>query len=119
MMYVTLSEAKDHCRVDHDADDFDLMTKIQAASSMVKGYLKTASAYEPQRDDDDDPILDSNGYPEVALDSSGNKTVRYEVRAATLILVQKLYDQEYEFNAGYLPDEVVSILYPLRDPALA
>ena len=118
-MYITLCDAKDHCRVDHDNDDIDLTIKIQAASAMVKNYLKSASAYEPMRDDDDTPILDSNGYPEVMVDSSGYKAVRYEVRAATLILVQKLYDQEYEFNAGYLPDEVVSILYPLRDPALA
>lgn len=116
MMYVSLCDAKSHCRVDHDDDDIDLLGKIEAASSMVKNYLKSASPYEPERDANDDPIYDSND--ELLIDESLN-SVRYEVKAATLILVQMLYDQTYEFRPGYLPDPVQAILYPLRDPALA
>ena len=117
MMYVTLQDAKDHCRIDHSYDDGDVAWKIDAASSMVKNYLKSVSPYEPSRNaETDTPLYDSNGF---AIKDEDLNVIRYEVRAATLILVQMLYDQEYEFKPGYLPDPVQAILYPLRDPALA
>ena len=116
MLYVSLADAKAHCRVTHDEDDSDIVSKIEAASSMVKSYLKNVSPLEPQRDADDTPLYDSSEYgiTDTTLDA-----VRYEVRAAVLILVQKLYDQDFVTEPGYLPTEVMSILYPLRDPTLA
>ena len=116
MLYVSLADAKSHCRVTHDEDDSDIVGKIEAASSMVKSYLKNVSPFEPQRDADDTPLFDSSGYSivDTTLDA-----VRYEVRAAVLILVQKLYDQDFNTEPGYLPTEVMSILYPLRDPTIA
>lgn len=116
MMYISLEEAKSHCRVDHDTDDSDIIGKIEAASSMVKNYLKDMSPYEPARDSEDNPTYDSNGDP---LTDEDLNAIRYEVRAATAILVQKLYDQTLDSMPGYLPNEVQAILYPLRTPTLA
>jgi hypothetical protein len=111
MMYVDLSQAKDHLRVDHDSEDMDIQLKILQASSLIKSYLKSASPYEPLMDGEDNPTLDSSGEP----------VARYEVQAATLVMVQYLYDRDLAgtMTPGYLPDAVVSMLYPLRDPALA
>ena len=124
MMYVTLERAKAHLNMDHDEDDPLITAYVQAASGAVKNYLKSASPYEVERDSNDDPILDSNGDPEYARDSSGDKIVSAEVQAATLLLIGHLYKDRDEnpdgaFEAGYLPKPVTALLYPLRDPALA
>lgn len=124
MKYVTLCLAKDHLKVDHDEDDFEIERKIEAASSMVKSYIKTTSPYEPARDANDDPVLDSAGYSEDAYTEDGELAVRYEVQAATLLLVQLMYDQTLHEryahgHGGFLPPEVSAILYPLRDPTFA
>lgn len=116
MLYVSLPDAKRHCRIDHDEDDVTILAYIEAASSMVKSYIKAVSPYEPTRDAYDTPLYDSNGF---SVDDTDLNAIRYEVRAAVLILVQRLYDQDYEFDPGYLPPEVTAILYPIRDPALA
>jgi hypothetical protein len=117
MMYVDLCQAKDHLRVDHDSEDMDIQLKILQASSLIKSYLKSASPYEPLRDGEDNPTLDSSGEPEF----EAPPLARYEVQAATLVMVQYLYDRDLAgtMTPGYLPDAVVSMLYPLRDPALA
>ena len=116
MLYVSLADAKTHCRVTHNEDDYDIIGKIESASSMVKNYLKSVSPFEPERDADDTPLYDSSGY---SITDESLDSVRYEVRAAVLILVQKLYDQELDTTPGYLPVEVQAILYPLRDPTIA
>jgi hypothetical protein len=122
LAYVTLAEAKAHCRVDFSDDDGQFALFIYAASAAVKNYLKNGSAYEPIRNDDDYPELDSDGWPEVFLDSDLDKTVRYEVKAAVLILIGEWYknreaEQGGDIGHGYLPGPVVNLLYPLRDPA--
>ena len=117
--FVSLAEAKAHLRVTHDMDDADIRLKLRAASGAIKNYMGEFSVYEPDRNADDDPLLDSNWEPVVAGETTGTKEVRWEVRAATLILMQKLYDQEYQFDPGHLPPEVTALVYPLRDPALA
>lgn len=115
MMYVTLDMAKDHLEVDHDERDDLITAYIEAASSAVKNYLKSASAYEPARDEDDNPLPDPVD-PE-------DREVRYEVRAAVLLMVGYLFrnrdeNPENAFVRGYLPAPVTALLYPLRDPAL-
>ena len=117
MLYVCLADAKAQCRVDHSEDDSMITSYIESASSMVKNYLKNVSPYEPERSVvDDTPVYDSNGY---SVKDDDLNDIRYEVKAAVLILVQMMYDQEYTFRPGYLPDPVQAILYPIRDPALA
>lgn len=124
MMYVTLERGKQHLNMDHDLDDVLITAYIGAASSAVKNYLKSASAYEVERDSNDDPIVDSSGDPTYVLDSSGDKVVKYEVQAATLLQLGFLYKDRDEnadgaYDMGYLPKPVMALLYALRDPALA
>lgn len=118
--YVTLGEAKFHLRVDFSDDDQAILLYIRSASAMIKNHLKEQSVYEPERNSDDDPHRDSNWFPIVA---DADKEVRYEVKAATLILIGRLYrDRENAGDgwlAGYLPPEVIAILAPIRDPAVA
>jgi hypothetical protein len=123
MMYVTLDRAKRHLNMDHDQDDVLIEAYIGAASNAVKNYLKSASPYEVERDSNDDPILDSSGYPTYIVDSSGDKQVKYEVQAATLLQIGFLYKDRDEnandaYDMGYLPKPVTALLYALRDPAL-
>lgn len=122
--YVTLERAKQHLNMDHNLDDTLIEAYVGAASEAVKNYLKSASAYEPERDSNDDPILDSSGDPVYAEDSNGDKIVRYAVQAAVLLMVGFLYKDRDEnpdsaFERGYLPRPVTALLYSLRDPALA
>lgn len=116
MMYISLLEAKAQCNVDHDEADTKLIGYIESASSMVKNYIKDVSPYEPARDNEDNPRFDSNDEP---LTDEDLNAYRHEVRAATAILVQKLFDQVLDSQPGYLPNEVQAILYPLRTPTIA
>jgi hypothetical protein len=122
MMYVTLERGKQHLNMDHNLDDVLIEAYIGAASSAVKNYLKSASPYEVERDSNDDPILDSSGDPNYIVDSSGDKVVKYEVQAATLLQLGFLYKDRDEnadgaYDMGYLPKPVMALLYPLRTPA--
>ncbi|MNO31427.1 Phage gp6-like head-tail connector protein [compost metagenome] len=124
MMYVTLERAKQHLNMDHDEDDNLITVYVQAASSAVKNYLKSASPYEVERDSNDDPVTDSNGDPEYVRDSNGDKVIAGAVEAAVLIMIGFLYKDRDEnpdtaFEQGYLPKPVTALLYPLRDPACA
>jgi hypothetical protein len=124
LQYVTLQQAKDHLRVDHDSEDNDITLKIVAASGAIKNYLKFSSPYEPMRDSNDTPLLDSNDIPILDEDSSGNPIVRWEVRAAVLMLLGIFYrdrdgQEMKDWAHGYLPAPITALLYPLRDPAIA
>lgn len=124
MEYVTLDRAKAHLGMDHDEDDTLISAYISAASGAVKNYLKSSSAYEVERDSNDDPIQDSNGDPEYVRDSSNDKVVALPVQQATLLLIGYFYKDRDEnpdgaFAQGYLPPPVTALLYPLRAPALA
>ncbi|MNJ68335.1 hypothetical protein D3C77_645750 [compost metagenome] len=108
--------------MDHDQDDVLIDAYVQASSEAVKNYLKSASAYDVERDSNDDPILDSSGDPIYAVDSNGDKIVRYAVQAATLLMVGFLYKDRDEnadgaYDMGYIPKPVMALLYPLRKPA--
>ena len=125
--YVTLEEAREHCRVDSTDLDDQLARLIQSASSAVKNYLKSAYPFQPELDSMGDIELDSSGNVIYAVDSAGDKIMRPEVKWATLILVAiGLTQTEGEagiinpqWSHGYLPTVVISLLYPLRTPAMA
>lgn len=121
--YVTLERAKQHLNMDHAEDDLLIEAYAQVASEAVKNYLKSASPYEVERDENDNPVTDSSGDPVYVEDSSGERVVRYTVTAATLLMVGFLYKDRDEnadgaYEQGYLPKPVTALLYPLRDPAL-
>ena len=115
-MLVSLTAAKKHLRVDHDDEDSDIELKVLAASAAVLDYLKSYATF-----------LDSEG--SVPQDSEGEpQGVPYQVQAATLLLLGDLYKNrepqgddvvDAQFGYGYLPRAVITLLYPLRDPALA
>lgn len=112
MMLVTLQQASDHLRRDTDADDNDLILKIEGASEAVAAYLKTAGMAS-FTDSAGDLILDSNG------DAVG---VPRQIQSATLLMVGHLYrdrdaDSDKAYEMGYLPRPVTALLFSLRDPA--
>lgn len=127
MMYVTLARGKQHLNMDHNEDDTLIASYIEAASSAVKNYLKSASPFEVERDSNDNPIRDSSGEPVYVVDSSGDRVPATVVQQATLLLLGIFYDQREgeagvinpQWVHGYLPTVVISLLYQLRDPALA
>lgn len=99
---VTLQEASGHLRRDlDDDDDADLTMKIEAASDAVMRYLE---------------------WTDVPAD------VPVAVKAAVLRLVGDMYVNREgstdsaiseQFGYGYLPANVLSLLYPLRVPSVA
>lgn len=101
--FVGLEEVKMLLRIDGDDDDATLGFLIEAASGAVSNYLKSAA----------DLYLGDDPAP-----------VPQEIKFATAFLVgvmRRNPDNEVEgsFEPGYLPPTVVSLLYPLRDPACA
>lgn len=117
--YVTLAEVKTQVRAPGSVDDTRLTLMLRAASEMVKNHLGKFSAYQGEREsNDDDYQLDSNFEPNIELDSAtGDRIVRNEVKMAVLLLVTRWYDGNTDsLPANRLPPEVEAILYPLRDP---
>ena len=107
MMLITPAQAIEHLRADTTEDDPDLLAKIQEASAIVLAYLKGASAGYFGEDGELIP-----------------SAVPFQVHAAVKLMLGYLYrnrdsDEEGDYEQGYLPKPVTSLLYPLRDPALA
>ncbi|MFA7105598.1 MAG: head-tail connector protein [Dysgonamonadaceae bacterium] len=104
---VSLERVKSALRIDGSDDDELLSVYIEAASAAVINYLKSQA----------EKLLD--------LDSGGNlpsgSIVPPEIEMATLILVGHWYREpdgnpDGAFAGGSLPQPVVTLLYPLRDP---
>lgn len=119
--YVTLDEQKEYSSILHTGKDDTIRLMIQAGSAAVKNYLGDFSPYEGEKNSDDDYHRDSNLEPDIWLDSDGSQNVKPEVRLAVLMYVDmKLQPHKYGAMAesgNYLPEPVVQLLYPLRDPA--
>lgn len=120
LAYITTDEQKAFSRIQHTALDSLIWSLIQGASVAVKNYLKDFSAYEGERDADDDYVVDSNYEPVIQLDANGDRVVKAEVKVAVMFQVHRwIHADKYPSDSmGYLCPEVTSILYPLRDPAL-
>ena len=119
--YVSLDEAKNQCRIgiSDTLHDDRLEQLIQSASVIVKNELGDFSAYEGQRNTDDDYVVDSNYEPEIQLDEDNNQVVKAEVKMAVLLLIDRFFNGNTEgFEHGKLPPEVTAILYPITDPVL-
>lgn len=102
---VSIEEASSHLRRDTDADDLDLLLKIEAASEAVLDYLQT----------DGLDWLDSDGYYQAPS----------RVKQAVLCLVGEFYREREgaqsdpipaQYGFGFMPRAVVALLYPLRKP---
>lgn len=124
MNLISLEEAKAHLLMDHSDDDTYIEAQVAAASGGVLNYLKGAPIGQPERDEQGAVVRDSNGDIVYMRDSSGDLIVRFEIKAATMLLLGHLYKDRDEnadgaFDAGYLPKPVTALLYPLRDPAVS
>jgi len=109
-MLISLEAAKADLQMDHAEDDEDITRKIQQASVIVMNYLKLPL----------DHYADSFGAIPTE-DSSNEPDVPHEVRAATTLMLRELYGdakQRTQWRPGYIPDAVMALLYPLRDPAI-
>lgn len=92
---VTLEEVKHHLRYDDDANDAALTMYIAAAESAIYRYI-------------DDEI---------------DTTAQGDIKTAALMLVgyfddNRNADKETPTNGNYLPQPVVSLLYPYRTPVI-
>ena len=110
-MLVTLDEGKLHLRVTHDADDDDIILKIEAASEAVLDYLDDAGLV----------YVDSTGVMQVSHSELPRK-----LKQATLLLLGDFYCEressqpKYEVGRDHdLQLAVVALLKPLRTPAIA
>lgn len=94
---VTVEEAKQHIRIDNDADDAWLEVFIPAISDAVMSWLKDEwRAYILATDADGNVLTDSAEVPIIALDSNGEATVKPRVKAAVLVELA----QQYRFRDG-------------------
>lgn len=105
VMLVDLETTKVRLRIDNDAEDDDLELLIRGASASVLAYLNYGLDYY------NDSTGEAVDVPEL-------------VQNAVLLLIGILYrdrdgEEADKWEQGYLPRPVTSILYPLRDPALA
>lgn len=96
-MIVDLEKAKQHLHIVDDNDDENIVTKLEQASAIVLDYLKV---------DEDTYSLDASPYVEAPKG----------VQAATLLVLENLYDRSDE---DPISNAVRSLLHRLRDPALA
>lgn len=94
MDFVTLAEAKLHCRADDSTDEDPWFeTMISAVSEAVSLWLK--DPWRPFLLSDD---LDTNGDPIPEVDSNGDPIVRKTVKAAVLVEIA----QQYRYREGTL-----------------
>lgn len=111
---VTTQMVKDRLHIEHTDDDGIIGGYIEAASAAVINYLKGSAA---ELLGVDSPADYSDSPPTIA-------NVPAAIATATIMLVGYWYrnpdsDPDKDFEMGYLPKPVMSLLYPLRDPALA
>ena len=119
MQFVSLDEARAHLRLDTEDEDGYVELLIQAASGAVYNYIRDS---RPEFFDSDNlPFEDYSGIAD---------GLPIEVKSATLLLLGYLYKDRdnnglYKTNTGgnfehgYLPRPVLSMLYRYRMPGLA
>jgi len=111
----TPEEAKHHIRIDGDDDDAWLNVMIPAVSQAVLLWLKDEwRACVLLTDSNGDVVTDSDGVPEVEIDSDG-PVVKPVVKAATLIELA----QQYRYRDGKDAGVVVGNGYTLGMGATA
>ncbi|MBN3756064.1 phage gp6-like head-tail connector protein [Paraburkholderia sp. Tr-20389] len=97
---VTIDQAKVWLRVDGTAMDADIELAIAGATASVYAYLKRP---EPYSESDPAPA----------------NVVQAIVLLAGMFIRDPDIADASSWQAGYPPSPVVSILYPLRDPAIS
>jgi hypothetical protein len=111
-MFVTLTQAKQHLRIDDTDSDTDLTLKIAQAEAIITDYLKVDEALLAGS-----PPAWTAGSP--LLWSDRDLAV---IQASVLLVLSALYDDEMNRTLGdYMATGGVIdlLLARLRDPALA
>lgn len=117
----TLAETKRALRIDDDDIilDSDIERLIDVSSEEVVAYLKS-KLIEIVTDPDASPPV-----TEIIMDLDASPPIiPHRVTQATIMLVGYLYrapdeNPGNEWTHGFLPQQVMSLLHQLRDPALA
>lgn len=95
--FVSIEDAKDHLRVDSDADDLWINLFISACSAAIISWLKDEwRCYVPVLDSNGDALEDSQGDTYPQLDINGNPIPKDQVKAAVLVEL----GQQYRFRDG-------------------
>lgn len=97
---VTIDDAKKWIRVDGSAMDADIELALAGATASVYAYLKRPAPYS-----EDEPPPEN--------------VVQAVVLLAGMFIRDPDIADHAAWMAGYPPAPIVSILYPLRDPALS
>jgi gp6-like head-tail connector protein len=111
-MFVTLTQAKDHLRIDDDDSDTDLTLKITQAEAIVTDYMHV----DPDLLEGSPPVWTS-GSP--LLWSARDLSV---IQASVLLVLSALYDDEMNRTLeDYMkPGGVIALLLArLRSPTFA
>lgn len=94
---VGMQDARDHLRIDNDADNSWLMMWIPAISQAVMTWLKDEwRAYVPATDDEGNVLFDSSDEPILEEDGDGEPIPKPIVSAAVLVELS----QQYRFRDG-------------------
>lgn len=94
---VGMQDARDHLRIDNDADNSWLMMWIPAISQAVMTWLKDEwRAYVPATDDEGNVLFDSSDEPILEEDGDGEPIPKPVVSAAVLVEIS----QQYRFRDG-------------------
>lgn len=94
---VGTQDARDHLRLDNDADNSWLMMWIPAISQAVLTWLKDEwRAYVLMVDESGNVLIDSSGDPIPEVDGEGDPIVKPIVSAAVLVELA----QQYRFRDG-------------------
>ncbi len=130
---VSVDDARLQLRLDSSGgngpDDGWLALAIPGVSGAVAGWLKDSwRLYEPELDSAGDVVLDSDGNPVPAEDSSGDPIVHPTVRLAVLVELDRQYrfrdgsgDGDVTPDAGWgytLGRGATALLTPLRKPTV-
>ncbi|MGX8939427.1 head-tail connector protein [Symbiopectobacterium sp. Eva_TO] len=104
--FVTLSQVKEHLRIDDDSSDDDLLLKIQSGSAAILSYIQGSR----------ERVVEGNGRL-----VEGEPLKR--VQAALLVLLGYLDrnrngEEEEKLNQGELPLSVTMLIYDLRRPTI-
>ena len=120
---VPIEYARNHLRIDSNDDDEWLVVWIPIVSDAILRWLKDPwRAYEHEVDSNGDVVLDENGNPVPAQDSSG-PIPKPVVQAAALIELASQYRFRDGKDAGVTPaqgyilcERATSMLASLRKP---
>lgn len=123
---VSFDEARHQLRIDADDDSHDewLALFIPSVSESVASWLKDRwRLYLPERDSNDDVVIDSDGVPVPAEDDQGRRIVHPIVRAAVLLELAVLFElrkggDEHRLDGYTLSKAATNILTGLRKPTV-